>query len=141
VVALCALAFGSLTWAGCALDEGIGDETAELQAAEELVVDESGAEGVRAEELEVSDLGAPDEVQTSIAGRYCVDQSYASIQYVDLASCGTLPCFCPNELTPHNQFSRNHPVNAHYECGPYFFVKDLWSENYGWMRRDGLRPC
>ena len=139
VMVLAALALSALTWAGCAFEEDVADEDiAELQASEELALEESGA----AEAAELAPTTkAPDEVESSSWGRYCVDQSYASIQYVNLGSCGNYPCQCPGSLTPHNTFSRNHPVNVHYECGAYYFVKDLWSSNYGWMRKDALRGC
>ncbi len=91
--------------------------------------------------LEVSNVGADDGVQTSSWGRYCVDQSTASIQFVNPDSCGGWPCSCPSALNPSTEWARNHPVNVHYECGAYYFVKDLWSTHYGWMRKGALRPC
>jgi hypothetical protein len=134
-VTLGALALGSLAGVGCAIEDATGEEVAELESADEqLAPDESSAEQASAAEAEEGASLNP--------GRYCVDQSYASIQYVNIDSCGGLPCQCPSQLTPHAQFSRNHPVNVHlYGCGPYYFVKDLWSSHYGWMRQDALRPC
>jgi hypothetical protein len=151
-VALGALALGSLTGFGCAVEDGTGaveDGTVEeLIALEEpaedqLAPDEGGAEPTSAADTEEAWTKGVDAPEGNLnPGRYCVDQSYASIQYVNIDSCGGLPCQCPNQLTPHAQFSRNHPVNVHlYGCGPYYFVKDLWSSNYGWMRQDALRPC
>ncbi len=150
-VALGALAVGSLAGVGCAVEDDTGafedgtvEEVAdtEQQAGDQLAPDETDAEQAGAAEAgEVWDKGAG-EAPSLNPGRYCVDQSYASIQYVNINSCGGLPCQCPSQLTPHAQFSRNHPVNVHlYGCGPYYFVKDLWSDNYGWMRQDALRPC
>jgi hypothetical protein len=120
----------------------------ELIALEEpadgkLAPDEGGAQPTSAADAEEAWTKGVDAPEGNLnPGRYCVDQSCASIQYVNIDSCGGLPCQCPNQLTPHAQFSRNHPVNVHlYGCGPYYFVKDLWSSNYGWMRQDALRPC
>lgn len=154
LVALGALALGSLTGLGCAVEdgteafeEGTVEELAELgePADDQLAPDESGTEETSAAAVEDEDVwtkGVDAPEGNLNPGRYCVDQSYASIQYVNIDSCGGLPCQCPNQLTPHAQFSRNHPVNVHlYGCGPYYFVKDLWSSNYGWMRQDALRPC
>jgi len=152
-VALGALALGSLAGVGCAIEDDTGaveddavEELAELEESvdDQLAPDESVAEQASAAGAEeVSDEGTADATGASLQpGRYCVDQSYASIQYVNIDSCGGLPCQCPSELSPDAQFSRNHPVNVHlYGCGPYYFVKDLWSEHYGWMRQDALRPC
>lgn len=139
VMVLAALALSSLTWVGCAIEEDVVDEDiAELQASEELALEESGA---AAEAAELAPEAKAPEAEASSWGRYCVDQSYASIQYVNLGSCGGYPCQCPGSLSPHDTFGRNHPVNVHYQCGPYYFVKDLWSSNYGWMRIDALRGC
>ena len=151
LVALGALAFGSLAGVGCAVEDGTGDEEVaafdesagnELALDESPALDESGSERASiADAKEAWDPGATDGVQ-ALEGRYCVDQSYASIQYVNIDSCGGFPCVCPPSLNPDAQFSRGHPVNVHlYGCGAYYFVKDLWSSNYGWMRQDALTPC
>jgi hypothetical protein len=150
VIAVGALAFGSLT--ACMVDDGTLDE-------EEIAVEEAGETGevptdeVAAEdaetavadedaEAEVFDEAVLDKAQASVGqGRACVDQSYASIQYVNIDSCGGWPCSCPSQLSPHAQFGRGHPVNVKYWCGPYVFVKDLWSTHYGWMREGALRNC
>jgi hypothetical protein len=150
VVALGALAFGSL--AACMVDDGTvgadpiaeeSGEAGEVAPEQAAAPDQVSAVDDENADAEVSDEAVLDEGQADLEpGRYCVDQSHASIQFVDIASCGGLPCSCPPQLTPHAQFTRNHPVNVKlYGCGPYFFVKDLWSDRYGWMRQDALRPC
>lgn len=78
--------------------------------------------------------------QTSqaISGRYCVDQSSASVgEYDD----DRLFLTCQAQPIWHGSISRNHPVNVHFDCGTYVRVKDLWSTSSWVMRRDALRPC
>jgi hypothetical protein len=78
------------------------------------------------------------EEDPSLAGSYCVDQSYAS---AFRSTCE--PWFmCPGSLEWHTQLSRGHRVRIMIDCGTYVQVESLWngSSCYG-MRRDALTPC
>lgn len=78
--------------------------------------------------------------QTSqaISGRYCVDQSSASVGSYEPEQ---LHLTCQAQPVWRSSISRNHPVNVHHDCGVYVRVKDLWSTSSWVMRRDALRPC
>jgi hypothetical protein len=76
-------------------------------------------------------------VSQSISGRYCIDQSTASVELLgsdpQFLGCGT-PSW-------NSQYSRNHPVNVHIDCGTYVIAKDLWGTQYLILRQDALTPC
>jgi hypothetical protein len=78
--------------------------------------------------------------QTSqaISGRYCVDQSSASVGFYDS---DRLFLTCQAQPIWGGSIGRDHPVNVHDDCGTYVRVKDLWGTSSWVMRRDALRPC
>lgn len=121
----------------------------------------SGTETSEAEQalLPVDDLNIPDELRLAPraelktgslpnaadlpagqleAQRYCVDQSYASADYV---SCDYF--FQCSNTNWDTQLSRNHPVHI-YGCGSstYVLVHSLWNAGRCYLlRRDALSPC